>query len=541
MSELRINSIGEIQRLLSVPPPGDDPPDLPPMPPNPFDGGGLISIDVSVNHLPTLNALCWQAIKQRNSPPILFLYGGAPVRIVRNPDGTVLLQSLTPDILRHHLAQWAHWNRGEMALAKPPLDVVKDVLATKDMALPRLTRVVHVPVFGPGGSLQTEPGFDPESGVLYSPLNDFTALPVPDAPTKADVQAANALICGELLHDFPFATTADRDNAVALLLLPFVREMIDGPTPLHLIEASMPGSGKGMLAGGLLYPSIGRDMGLTTQPRDDDEWRKKITSMLMEGKPCVLIDNVSRMLDSGVLAAAITGDTWSERILGQNSTTQIKVRCCWVVTGNNITISTELARRAVRIRLTPKTDRPEDREDFVHPDLMEWVEDNRARLVQAAHIIVKWWLQNGRPAGSIRPLGSFERWSKLLGGILFAGGYNQFLANARDFQSRSDTERQARSLFCATWYEWMQRNSLTRCASIELLPIAEGVDGLVLRGATDKARQTQLGKYLKASEEMVIDFTGENEAGETVTSKFQIERAGTEKGRQMWTVKMLQD
>lgn len=537
MSELRINSPEEIGRLLAVPPPpGDMPPEPPPIPPNPYEDRGLVSIDVSVNHLPTLNALCWQAIKQGNQPPVLFLYGGQMVRVVRNPDGTVLLQHVTAEIMRHHLSMWAHWNKEGMALVKPPLDVIKDVLATKDMALPRLTRVVHVPVFGPGGSLQTEAGFDPESGVLYSPLSNFTALPVPAVLTRDDLDKANALICNDLLGDFPFASDADRDNAVSLALLPFVREMVDGPTPNHLIEASMPGSGKGLLASSLLYPSIGRDMGLTTQPRDDDEWRKKITSMLMEGKPCILIDNVSRMLDSGTLAAAITGDTWSERILGQNSTTQIKIRCCWVTTGNNITISTELARRSIRIRLTPKTDRPEDRENFIHGDLMEWIEANRARLVQASHIIVKWWIQEGRPKAKLRPLGSFERWSNILGGILGAAGYEQFLANARDFQSRSDTERQTRSLFCSTWYEWMERNKIERCSVGDLLGVAEGVDGLSLRGSTEKARQISLGMYLKASEEMVIDFTGEDENGKNINQKFTIERAGTEKGKQMWKV-----
>jgi hypothetical protein len=51
----------------------------------------------------------------------------------------------------------------------------------------------------------------------------------------------------ELFGDFPFATDADRTNALGALLLPFVRELVDDPTPLHLIEAPSPGIGKGLL------------------------------------------------------------------------------------------------------------------------------------------------------------------------------------------------------------------------------------------------------------------------------------------------------
>jgi len=510
--------------------------------PSPSDDEGKVSIDCSIEHLPTLNKLCWQAISEGNKPPILFLYGNQVVRTVGNPDGTVILQVATPEILRHHLSAWAHWHHASIKLTKPPIDVVKDVLATKEMALPRLARVVHVPVFGPSGTLLTQPGFDVEGGVLYSPLKGFEALPVPDVITVEHVEAVNKLICEELLVDFPFATTSDRDNAVALFLLPFVRDMIDGPTPAHLIEASMPGSGKGMLASALLHPSIGRDMGLTTQPRDDDEWRKKITSMLMEGKPSCLVDNVSRPLDSGVLAAALTGDVWSERMLGQNSTTQIKIRCVWVITGNNISISTELTRRCIRSRLTPKTDRPEDRIDFTHPDLMEWVEDNRARLVQAAHILVKYWIQNGRPAAEgLRPMGSFEKYSKLMGGILFNSGYTEFLANAKEFQTSSDTERQARGMFVSTWHDWTVRQNVDQASAGDLLGIADGVDGLVLAGTSEKARQTSLGKYLAQLRDMVIDYTYETDDKKMVTQKFEIKEGGRRKGRQYWKISLIEE
>ena len=66
-----------------------------------------------------------------------------------------------------------------------------------------------------------------------------------DIPSMNEINKAKDLLLDELLADFPFASQADRANAVAWLLLPLIRPSIDGPTPLHLIEAPIQGTGKG--------------------------------------------------------------------------------------------------------------------------------------------------------------------------------------------------------------------------------------------------------------------------------------------------------
>jgi hypothetical protein len=62
-------------------------------------------------------------------------------------------------------------------------------------------------------------------------------------PTAGEIAAARGLIVDDLLGEFPFTSPAERAHAVALLLLGFLRAMIDGPTPLHLIEKPAPGTG----------------------------------------------------------------------------------------------------------------------------------------------------------------------------------------------------------------------------------------------------------------------------------------------------------
>jgi hypothetical protein len=51
----------------------------------------------------------------------------------------------------------------------------------------------------------------------------------------------------ELAGDFPFVSDSDRAHWLAALLLPFVRRMINGPTPLHFVEAPCNGAGKSLL------------------------------------------------------------------------------------------------------------------------------------------------------------------------------------------------------------------------------------------------------------------------------------------------------
>src|SRR5262249_21633154 len=143
---------------------------------------------------------------------------------------------------------WYRVNQnGGTRSAMPPKDVIQDVLATPNMPLPILRGIVHVPVFSPSGCLRTEPGYDEESGLYHAPPSGLFIPDIPANPTSHDIAVARQLLY-ELLLDFPFVSDADRTNAIAVLLLPFVRNLIDGPTPLHLIEKPTPGTGASLLA-----------------------------------------------------------------------------------------------------------------------------------------------------------------------------------------------------------------------------------------------------------------------------------------------------
>jgi len=538
-------------------PPNPPPPQQQSAPPSPSNRPPLRQIDVSIDDMPALNKEAWQAIQDQNDPPILFIHGDGLIRTRYDyHDDALIPDPLGPDVMRHELSQMAEWVKTstnqktgaqKMTTTKPPLFLVKDVLASRVIPLPRLHRVVTVPVFAPDGSLLTTPGYNQSSGVIYAPPRGYKSLPVPDVITPAHLDEAKKLI-EEVLQDFPFSAnaagdSADHDNAIALLLLPFARDLIDGPTPFHLIEASMPGSGKGLLGAALLYPGLGRIVG-EPQPSEDDELKKLITAKIIECAPLIFLDNINHPLASGEFCAALTMDLWGDRILGRSATANAKVRAIWLGTGNNVSMTTEITRRTVRIRLTPQTDRPEERSDFAHEDLMEWIEGQRPELVQAAHVIIRNAIQAGLPKPKSRVMASFIRYSRIIGSILECAGYTQFLANHRELQTGSDAEREALSVFAMTWYEHAQKNNKDLMTTNELLPIADNVDGIRLKGSTDKARQTALGVWLKNKHEVITEYVEDDPTSPISIYKLKILNMGAgrgkQRGSQVWKVELLE-
>src|SRR5207244_824979 len=104
----------------------------------------------------------------------------------------------------------------------------------------------------------------------------------------------------------------------------------------------------------------------------------------------------------------------------------VPVRCGWAATGNDPTLSSEIARRAVRVRLDTGSDDPTSGRDFKIPDLLAWLRQRRAELVWACLVLTRAWIAKRRPQGDL-VLASFESWSRVMGGILQVAGIPGFL------------------------------------------------------------------------------------------------------------------
>jgi len=460
-------------------------------------------INAGDQNLPRATQEAWDAIVTANDPPKLFLHGGEPVRLELLPNGQPTLKSLTENRLRHEVARAAEWvkpkgrtqeDRSEKP-AYPPMDVVRDMLASPNIPIPVLTAITGAPIFTPTGDLIVTPGHNRETGIYYAPAESFRVPLVPTRPTLADIDEAKNLLLFELLGDFPFIGETERAHAVALLLLPFVRELISGPTPLHLITKPMAGSGATLLSNILLYPSSGQWTAGMTEGRDEDEWRKRLTAALRNGAQAIFFDNLRKRLDSAAVASAITATVWSDRKLGTSDQIHVPVRATWVATGNNPPLSSEMSRRAIRIRIDPRRDQPWLGRNFRYPDLRQWVERNREHLVWAALTLVQSWLSAGRPIQPGSPtLGMFEKWSDIIGGILSHCGIHAFLGNLSDFYEEADEEGAEFRGFIADW--WNQHKDKAVGVSVLFLIASAEDSTLQLGTGGEQSQRTKLGRLL---------------------------------------------
>ena len=468
----------------------------------------------------------WGLLLVANQTPWLFRAAGLPTWIVPDDEGRPFAAAVTEERLRHMLAKLAIWRRigrsGELVPAPPPTGLVKSLLATPDPGLPVLAGIVTTPVFGRGCTLLTEPGYHPDARLLYHAVHGFRMPPVPERPTPEQIAAARELLLDELLGDFPFTSLAERAHAVALLLLGFVRALVDGSTPLHLIEKPTPGTGATLMVDAISTILTGTGTLVMTESRDDEEWRKRITAKLRQIPTIVLIDNLRNKLDSSALAAALTAPFWEDRILGVSETIRLPIRCVWIATGNNPEFSNEMARRLVRIRLDARVDQPWRRQGFRHPDLMIWVRSNRARLVAACLTLCRAWIDAGRPRGR-RSIGSYEAWAQTMGGILEVAGIEGFLENLDDMMAASDSEGAMWRNFVAAWWD---RFGTAEVGTSDLYDLAITCEPpLPLGSGNERSQRTRLGKSLGRIRDRI--FVIDNRS-------LRIEAGGTFRRAQRW-------
>jgi hypothetical protein len=370
------------------------------------------------------------------------------VQVQRDEHHQHHVQALEVPHLRGLLSRRANFYsltvKGNRMGCVPPKTVVEDLLARGDWPFPPLDGVVETPCLRPDGTVLDRPGYDAATRLVYAPASGLQVPPVPAHPTAAQVAAARALLF-EPFYDFPFETDADVAAVLGLLLTVVMRPAIPGKVPLALIDAPKQGTGKSLLAEVVSIIGTGAAVPVSTLPTRPEEWRKWITAQLVAGRAMIQLDNLVGTLHSPELAAALTADTWSDRLLGSNDkTVTVPNRAVWVATGNNMKVAGDMPRRCYRIRVDARARDPQAREGWRHDPLVPWVRQHRSELLGAALTIARAWYAAGQPrAAAGSRLGSFEAWQSIIGGVLGFAAVPGFLANLGAFREEADDEGNA--------------------------------------------------------------------------------------------------
>ena len=320
-----------------------------------------------------------------------------------------------------------------------------------------LAGIATYPVLRPDGSLLTRPGYDYQTGLIYEA--DVTVT-VPSRPTQKDATNAIETLL-DPLQDFPFEQDAHSSTLLAALLTILARPAIDGPTPLFLLDANERGSGKTLLADFLGMIATGKSLPRRTACESPEEWKKVLLAIGIAADPVILIDNVTKMLRSDALDAVLTGTQYRERLLGKNEDVTVDIKTVFLATANNATLSADIVRRCVHVRLECESERPAEREGFKYPHLLDHVRKHRSELLSAALTVLRAYVVAEKPKQELRPMGSYEAWSAIVRGALVWAGLPDPAATQVGLQDGADPEGDTLELLLPAWEAVHGSNAVT--------------------------------------------------------------------------------
>lgn len=314
----------------------------------------------------------------------------------------------------------------------PPMTVINTLMENSGhWKFPIITGVISTPTLRYDGSIFNQPGYDPTTRLLMVNPPELPAMP--RNPTRNDALKALELI-EELISEFGFIDEVAKSVALSAILTPIVRGAFQ-VTPMHVAKASTPGSGKSYLFDVVAAIAIGQRMPAMAAGRNEEETEKRLGAALLVGQTLISIDNVNGELGGEALCQYIERPIVSVRVLGKSENRLVEATgTSMFATGNNITLTGDVTRRALTCTVDLNMEKPEEK--IYLNDPVRMVLKDRGKYIAACLTICRaFMLQSEKDAQSEPPtdgamaqspeksaqsepparkaprLGSFEGWS----------------------------------------------------------------------------------------------------------------------------------
>lgn len=335
---------------------------------------------------------------------------------VQIPKGTATIVQLTHPDLVHKMAKSAYWEKWNakakrMVPCNPNNQVASIVLASVGNwgEIPSLAGIAESPIIRADGSIHDAAGYDTQSTLYHE--GRAPEIVVPEFPTPQEALAALEVV-NMPFAEFPFVDARlDMSVVLSYMLTMVVRAQV-GLAPLHGFGATTPGSGKGLIVECCNLIVRGRDASIMPPVAGtyaEEETRKRITAVLLQGVNSVLLDNWTTPVGGDSMNTLMTSTEWSDRVLGASKTVSLSSKVTWAASGNNLAVRGDMVRRSLLCQMDPQVERPEQR-TFKNQNLVAWVIQNRPVLLSALYTILRAYRQAGNPQVEGTPLGRFEPW-----------------------------------------------------------------------------------------------------------------------------------
>ena len=293
---------------------------------------------------------------------------------IRRPSGALTVHEVKPPRMQLFMIKHARFVQpktpprgGEAKLVKRPAteNLAKLCLAAPDLwKFPHLIGIIEAPTLRADGTLLTEPGYDPKSGLLLD-LGSTKFPNIPDKPSREEALAALTLLKTPF-KGFPFVpdgrngTSASRSAMLSTVLTGLVRRTLPS-APVHGVSAPTPGTGKSLAVQASATIVMGRPITAMSQGASEEEDEKRLFSVLMQGDQMVSIDNVTRPIGGDALCTITTEPTWQNRVLGESRNVSVNTNALITATGNNLIFAGDMTRRALLCRMNAEMENPEGR------------------------------------------------------------------------------------------------------------------------------------------------------------------------------------
>lgn len=297
-------------------------------------------------------------------------------------------------------------------------DTARAVLGSPQFlaALPQVERFHPCPMpwLRDSGEIELLPAGVDERSCTYTAHPGFEFAPMPLDEARNVIE--------DLLREFPWPQDAGRSRAVAVaaMLTVFAGGVMPPGSlrPVFFYVANAEGSGKTTLAqlAGIPYATTAAE----PAPTEETEWQKRILALVVSGRRVALFDNVKGFLNSPSLEAYTSGSQYRGRILGVTRDFEGEAGASILVTGNGLTVTPDMRRRALFCELFMQELRAEDRA-FTRRLTPNTIAALRPKVLSALWGIVRAWDTAGRPKASVENSHCPEWCDTVAGMVEFAG------------------------------------------------------------------------------------------------------------------------